>query len=371
MGRLTLVAVLAVASFGIAGAQAPVAEWLFDGDVEGFACTDPTAQVTSTSDENVVREEGNGVLELSYTPSRDGLQALVGQATGGLTGGHSLRGCIRTSAQTVILVGLVEADGSGYHAGFSSLPGRWQEIALDFSEFALGDDDTDENGKLDPDQVQTVVIADAVAMMATLAEQVPFLIAPDMSPRMLWLDDLRIDSEGVDPRWADVNIDGVDGVRVESFESVPLQWMCLAGPGIEITYDPEHKAHGEYSLRLAYDLPPSKLFVAATGLTGIPLAGMKVLRVSYASEVATTLLVEIEEADGSKYNTMVPIDATDTFVAIEIPLGDLELAHDSTDENGRLDMDQAKQFVVGDLSAMTNNPVTLNTLWIDDLLFLK
>ena len=371
MGRLTLVVALAVAHSGIAGAQAPVAEWLFDGDVDGFACTDQTAQVTSTNDENVVREEDNGVLELSYTPRADGLQALLGQATGGLTGGSSLLGHIRTTAQTVILVALNEADGSSYNTTFSSLPGRWQEIALDFTEFALGDDSTDENGQLDPDQVETVVIADAVAMLATLAEQIPFLIAPDMSPRMLWLDDVRIDSEGVDPRWVEVSIDGADGVRVESFESAPLQWVCLAGEGIEVTYDQDRKAHGEYSLRLAYDLPPNKLFVAATGLTGVPLAGMTMLSVSYASEVATTLLVEIDEADGSKYNTMVPIDATDEFVALEIPLNDLGLADDSTDENGRLDMGQAKQLVVADFSVMAGNPVTVNTIWLDDVLFLE
>lgn len=371
MRRPTFVAALAVASLGVASAQPPVAEWLFDGDTEGFACTDQTAQVSSTDDENIVREEGNGVLEVSYTPSRDGLQALVGQVTGGLAGGNSLRGHIQTTAQTVILVGLVEADGSGYHASFTSLPGRWQEIAFDFTEFTLGDDNTDENGQLDPGQVEAVVIADAVGMLATLAEQVPFLMAPDMSPRMLWLDDLRIDSEGMDPRWVEADIDGVHGVRVDSFESAPLQWMCLAGEGIEVTYDQERKAQGEYSLRFAYDLPPSKLFVAATRLTGIPLAGMKILSVSYASEVATTLLVEIEEADGSKYNTMVPIGATDAFMPIEIALGDLTLGDDSTDENGRLDMDHAKQFVVGDLSAMTDKPVTLNTLWIDDVLFME
>ena len=371
MRRPTLVAALAVALSGVAGAQPPVAEWLFDGDVDGFACTDQMAQVTSTDDENIVRENDNGVLEVSYIPLSDGLQALVGQVTGGLTGGNSLRGHIRTTAQTVILVGLVEADGSGYHASFTSLPGRWQEIALDFTEFTLGEDNTDENGQLDPDQVEAVVIADAVAMLATLAQQAPFLIAPDMSPRMLWLDDLRIDSEGMDARWVEANIDGVDGVRVDSFESAPLQWMCLAGQGVEVTYDQERKAHGEYSLRFAYALPPSKLFVAATHLTGIPLAGMKVLSVSYASEVATTLLFEIEETDGSKYNTMVPIGATDAFMPIEIPLDDLTLGDDSQDENGRLDMDQAKQFVVGDISAMTRNPVTLNTLWIDDVLFME
>jgi hypothetical protein len=371
MRRLTLVAILVVALAHVAGAQAPVAEWLFDEAVDGWAATDPNSQLSSTTDANVVREDGNGVLELSFTPVAGTIAGVASQIPSGLAGARSLHCHVRSSDQTIVMVALVEGDGSNYSAGFTSLPDRWQEVALDLNEFNLGDDSTDENGQLDPEQVQGIMVADAVAMLAMLSQQIPFIIAPDMSPRMLWMDDMWIGTDGVDPRWSQSEVDGLPTVKVDSFESAPLQWATLAGKGIEVAYDPDRKAEGAFSLRVTYDLPPQKAFAMMTSLRGMPLDGMEVLRFSYISEVATTLLVQVKELDDSEYSGMVPLAAADDFGTAELALADMTLSDNSTDENGKLDMAQAKEIVVADISAMTPTPVTLNTLWIDDVQFVK
>jgi hypothetical protein len=371
MYRLIVIAALAAAITSIAGAQAPVAEWLFDEALDGWGATDPNSQLSSTSDANVVRDEDNGVLELSFTPAAGTIAGVAGQIPSGLAGARSLHCHLKASDQTIIMVVLVEGDGSSYNAGFTSLPDRWQEVALDFTEFSLGDDSADENGQLDPEEVQGIMIADVVAMLAMLSEQIPFIIAPDMSPRMLWVDDLWIGTDGVDPRWTQDEVDGLQSVQVDSFETAPLQWAALAGKGIEVAYDPERKAEGQLGLRVTYDLPPQKAFAMMTSLRGMPLDGMEVLRFSYISDVGTTLLVQVKELDESEYNAMVPLTAADEFDTVELALADMTLSDDSSDENGQLDMAQAKEIVIADVSAMTPTPVSLNTLWIDDVRFVK
>ncbi len=369
MRNLLLVAVLGCVFAGLmlatpASAQAPVAEWLFDNDIDGFGTRDQGAQLTSATDADVVREEGNGVLQFAYTPTKGAPTGLGTGLNAGLLGGKSLLMHIRTTAQTTVRVGINEADASSYSTEFTSLPGRWQEVVLDFSEFTLADGSADQNDRLDLDQAALIFFTDNVGTLAALADAVPFFIAPDLSPRKLWLDDVWVDSEGTPPRWVRTEA----GLQVDSFESAPLQWAGIAGSDTEIAYEQERKADGDYSLRIAYNLPPGKLAVWGTGLGTVPLEGMTRLRLSYLSEVETTIMLEIEELDGSKYRTFLPTPAGDDFAQLDIAVAELTLGDDSADENGQLDITQVKKLVVGDVSAMEGGPVE-NTLWLDDVSF--
>jgi len=370
MRHLTLIAAL-LALAALAAAQAPVAEWSFDEDVTGWDVTDPASQITSTDDANVIREEDNGVLEFSFTPDKATMSAIVCGVPAGLTAARSIQFFAKTTDQTMVMVALVEADGSNYSTGFTSLVDRWQEVSFNLSGFTLGEDSTDENGQLDPEQVSAIMIGDVVTMLALLADQIPFIIAPDMSPRMLWIDDFWVDVQGVDPRWQAFDADGEKGVRVDSFESAPLQWMVMAGAGIEVAYDDELKAEGEFSMRVSYDLPPNKALAMLTSLGGVPRADMTGLRLSLLSETETTLLIEIEERDESKYQTMVPLPTGDEFDTVELALAEFTLSEDSEDENGQLDITQAKQILIADISVLTGAPVALNTIWLDDLVLFE
>ena len=369
MRRFLLAAVCVIAVSTVAHAQAPVIEWLFDEDTSEWGSADPNAQLTSTADANVVREEDNGVLELNYTPAVGTLSAIVGPVAGGAAGAKSVHGWVKSSEQALLLIGMTEADGSQYISAFCSLPGSWQEFALDLSEFSLGDDSTDENGKLDPDQVQALMMADGVSFLATAAETIPFIMGPDLTPRLLWVDDLSIETNGVEPRWVVSEENGVKTVQIDSFESTPLQWMALAGKGVELAYDSDLKFDGEFAMRFAYDLPQGKIFAAITSLKGPDLTGMTALHMAMLSEVSTTLLVEIQEVDGSKYNATLELTAGEELEVTELPLSEFTLGDDSEDENGKLDIAQAKQLMVGDISAIAGAPTTINTLWLDDVTF--
>jgi hypothetical protein len=371
--KATSMLFLAAACMALGGAtvaQAPILQWSFDGDTGSWQTTDQTGHVLVTTDANVIRsDEGGGVLEHAYTPAIGQISALVSPIETGLPGGRSLHFWLRTTDYALVAAILAEADQSRYMATFYSLPDRWQEVALDFSEFELTDDTQDENGKLDPQQVQAIMLGDIISFLAQAAEQVPFILAPDLEGRMMWLDELVVSAEPLDPRWEQVEVEGARTVRVDGFETSPLHWFVLTGKGIEVDYDDELKAEGSLSLRVRYDLPAGKILGVLTGLRGVPLTGMNRLSVAVMSETPTLLLLELKEADESKYQTTFQLEALDEFETLEVSLADLALSDDSTDENGRLDVDQVKEMVIADVSAMAEMPVTVNTIWLDDVVF--
>ncbi len=352
-----------------AAAQAPLAEWTFDTGVGEWTSLDPGATVSVTTDANVVREGAGACLEYAYTPQAGALTGALTPVTAGLPGAQSVRFHLRTSEYAWATVVLAEADRSAYVATFSSLPATWQEVALGLNEFRLMDNTEDENGQLDPEQIAAVGFGDVVSLLAAVARQVPFILAPELGPRMLWLDDVRVEAEPVPPRWEVTQAGGARAVRLDSFEGAPLQWLTLTGAGIEVAYDRERVADGELSLRVSYSLPPDKVFGLLTDPADAPLAGTRRLQMSVASKEAITLLLELKETDESKYHARATLAGTGQFEEVNVPLTDFALADDSTDENGRLDLDQLKEFLIADLSGALGTPTGANTLWLDNLRF--
>jgi hypothetical protein len=374
MRLLSLAVAAALCLAGSAPAQAPapgaLVSWSFDDGTAPWQSADPEGSLTTTEDANVTRGQGHGaMLEYSYTATPGKLGGVFGATEAALDGAKSLRFWLRSSEPTIVLAAVTEADGSAYHSVLMSLPDRWQEVALDFGEFRLGDDSTDENGRLDPGQIRSLGIVDAAGFLAQMAAQVPFLMSPELGPRVFWLDDVSVSTEAVPPRWSETQVDGKRAVRLDSFETSPLQWMALAGKGLVLDYDRDYKAEGQFSLRLQYDLPPDKIMGIMTSPQGPDLTGMKHLRLWIMSEAATTVLVSLKERDGSNYAQMVELQPGDKLAPFDLNLADFNLGNDATDENGRLDLDEVTEFSIADVSVMGGKPVGVNTLWIDDIVF--
>ena len=371
---LALVAGLAVTAASVAQAPGPALgmeiPWSFDEGVGPFMSADPAVTPTTTEDANVIRGAEQGpAMEYAFTATAGQLAGVFAATGGDLTTMESVRFWLRTGEPAIMLVALNEADGSNYHAGFMSLPDRWQEVALDATEFTLGEDSTDENGRLDPGQIQGLGIIDASGFIAQMALQVPMLMAPELGPRMFWLDDVRLSAEGVPPRWSETQVDGKRAVRLDSFEASPLQWIALAGKGLELDYDPDHKSDGDLSLRLHYDLPPDKIIGIMTSPAGPNLEGMSGLRLWLMSEVEATVIITMKEQDDSEYSQLIELPAGDELQPYEFDLAGFTLGDDSADENGQLDLTQVKELSIADVSVLTGKQVPVNTLWIDDLVF--
>src|SRR6185503_10003740 len=85
---------------------------------------------------------------------------------------------VKCSHDGTFFVSIEEKDGSRYNMKVDLLLGDWKSFSWKLSEFTLADDSQDENGKLDPDQIKQVSIADATQLLGNSeADQVH-----------LWLD---------------------------------------------------------------------------------------------------------------------------------------------------------------------------------------
>jgi hypothetical protein len=373
MIRIVAVALVALslALGASAQAQGTLAKWTFDEDTTTWQSIDPAAKLQVTKDQPAVRIAGMGVAEYAYEVTAGKLAGVMTEANADLSKAKSLRFWLRASTATVLVVTLAEKDGSNYIAAFSSLPDVWQDISLDLSGFALSDDSQDENNLLDPGQIASLGLVDVSSFLVDMAAKAPFMIPPELGPRKLWLDDVSVDTEPVLPRWETVEVNGLQAVRLESFESMPLQWMMISGGAAKIAYDDQMHTHGNLSLRLTYDLPAGKLVGMLTGPATAPIAKALRLRLSVRSEAATTLMVGLKEKDGSQYNYPLPVTAGQEMHVADLPLTEFKLGDDSTDENGKLDLGQVSELQIMDMSGILGQPVGHNTLWLDDILFIE
>lgn len=352
-----------------AHAQGPVVCWPFDEELGGWQSMDAAAKLRISHDSAVTREGGGGAAEYSYTTAIGQVAGMVNGLAEPLKTGKSLHFWLRASAPALMIVVVNEQDGSSYHAPFYSLAGVWQEMALDFTEFNLGDDSTDENQQLDVDQIAGFGLADATGFVAKVAASVPMIAAPELGARQFWVDDFAVDDDNVAPRWEVFTRDGRRAVRLESFETMPLQWLPFSGGQVKIAYDNQVHSEGDLSLRLTYQMPKGKLFGLLTNPGRAPLAGTRRLEFGVRSELATTLIVGLKERDGSQYNFLLPLAAGEGLVTQDLALADAKLSDDSQDENGKLDMDQVKEFTIADVAQLVGQSNGENRLWIDDIVF--
>jgi hypothetical protein len=74
---------------------------------------------------------------------------------------------MKASHDGSFFVSIEEKDGSRYNLKIDLLLGDWKSFSWKLSDFTLADDTQDENGKLDPDQIKQVSIADATQLLGS------------------------------------------------------------------------------------------------------------------------------------------------------------------------------------------------------------
>ena len=99
------------------------------------------------------------MLELVYEPEADKLAGVL-KSVDGLSG-RALRVEVQTDRAALLVIGLVEQDGSIYRSLLSTEAGAWRQVEVPLAEFSLSDETSDENARLDPAQVGALFIADA------------------------------------------------------------------------------------------------------------------------------------------------------------------------------------------------------------------
>ncbi len=367
---------IVVAMFGMLSAACVTAQQRevvyfedFEADVGHFISADPAAEIGVTQDPEHVFS-GERSLELDYVqaPIRPDVRdwgfpgAIFLPTPDGAADVGEVAFALKTKLATPIVVILTEGeDGPRYSSMLWSRADTWQQYSLTLDEFTPdleGPDDP--NGKLDPGQVSGLVIADGHSLVRMIAESSPLFHVEPAAEQTLWLDEFA--ARAGQPEAAP-EIDQEPLVRY----SPPMRELFTVG-GRDVSIASEEQADGAFALRVDYTIPATTLFGVLHSIRPGALSEGSALRFHTRTHRDVTLLVVLEERRGpgetgvSRYQTMVPLEPSDDFEMVTLPLSLFELGDDQTDPNGELDADLVNLLSIVDATAIIENSEVLNTL---------
>ncbi len=375
MKQLVLFSLLLVA---VAQAQPPIAtntDGLFDFE-DGrtiFSTLGDDAKMSLDTDPQNVKS-GRASLRFDYTVTPNKLNALLKTGQPGEAARiKSFRFWVKSDYATNFVMVLQEQDSGRFTTSFHVPKNQWQRVELSLEDFDLStgaDDPQDNNGKLDMDLVTAAAIADLKQIFSGVPdENMKKLLGIKTGPHTFWIDDFEATKEALPLAPADL----LGSVMLDDFVHPQLDWMMLGDMLIQRVSEQQLKGQGRDVSVVGQGLQAEyrQQAGALVGLTKMFRPGllkdMAALRLTIATDQAMTLLIQLEEAGGGKYNTTVelPADKNPAEVRLVPPL--FEPAEDSKDDNNHLDLDQVKQILLVDATGILGGPIADNVLWFSKL----
>lgn len=344
---------------------------------KGFGLDDASALEVVT--DKAQAKVGEGALRYNFTiqpkviPAAIAFTALPSDA-------RSVRFWVKSSTATSVMFGMDEKDGSRYQVGFYVPADIWQEVRVNLDEFQLADDSKDENGRLDPAQVQTVGIVDISAILVNLVPELK-------GTRTLWLDEVTFSTRQEPRTFGVFQQDGKTVLLVDNFETDLVRWVAatvflapfsiqfLSGAVFGITGDDCAKTveptgkESAHSLKVTYQRPQMGMFLLVRGLGRTDLSRADRLVLHLKSVKQGVFVLQLKERDDSEYVMQVPISSDGAgWQRVDVALRDFVLGENSSDENNKLDADQIKELDILDVTGLLQGGGE-NTLWLDSVMF--
>jgi len=152
-------------------------------------------------------------------------------------------------------------------------------------------------------------------------------------------------------------------------------WVAAdAQATLGITHERENVAGGNGALEFLYEARPGVFQQLSTGTLQAESASALVLRVKASSP--TSISLGVAERGGARYQGLLWIGAGQ-WADLRVPLADLILAQDSSDDDGHLSAAEVTGFFLADLSNLPGEvgqalgrKTGEQRLWIDDLALL-
>jgi hypothetical protein len=267
---------------------------------------------------------------------------------------RSLRFSLKTTEPTNLTYSVREVDGSEYQS-FCYVPGAaWQQMALNLDEFVLAQGSDDENGQIDPDQINSLVVGDLANMPGEVGEA----LGQKMGQQMLWLDDVKLSP---DPAPSRAGAAGLAGLVLDTFDAPQVN--CLAIGGAELSPTPA-------GLQATYSLGAGRWVGLVTGAGHLDLAGAASVKMRVRAPQATSIVLVLEERDGTKYETRLELAGGQQWDDLTFPIANFILDDDSQDENGALDLPQVRvAIVLADMLTSGVDVLGKGSLVIDEIAF--
>jgi hypothetical protein len=271
----------------------------------------------------------------------------------------SVRFWAKGSVGMPLVVALQERDGGRFQAQVAVPAKRWQRVELALSDFVLGkekDDPRDADGKLDIAKLESISIADLSQMLVGgLEPELLEALGIRAGARELMLDDIEASSATLPEPAA-----AAGEVLIDGFLRPHAAWFATGSVRLDVVTEKPLQGRG---LRLDYESEPGKISAAMRSVEVGSLAKAGKLLLSLSSVKATSILVQLEEMGGGKYNATVALEGGRRLQQVALNLADLKPSDDSRDANGKLDRGEIKQLIIADLSFIEGG-AGANTIWI-------
>jgi len=350
------------------GGSEPLVHHTFEEGVSGWTALGTNCKVALTREAAHIKE-GKAALQFDYSVGKGQTSVLLLPTTdGALAKAKSFRFWVRADSTTTLAVMLQEKQGGRYAALFAAPKDAWQQIELALSDFILGEgreDPKDADNRLDLDQVEGVGITDLAQLFAQIEDPaLRQLLGGQPGVHTLYLDDFAASDAALpDPAAA---ADGV--VRLDHFDRPQLQWLAVGDVLLSSArIASAGEAQAENGLKAEYRQGPGKIVGLVRHLPRGRLKGTERLLLDVSSARPAQLVVQVEETGGGKYNKQVSIPGDSRLQKLSLAFAEFTAAADSKDDNTRLDLDQATQILILDLSGFSGVEEGDNTLRVANL----
>lgn len=353
-----------------------------------------------------VAKEGNAALRFDYPLGPGQFNALIKNGQPGEASKlKSFRFWVKSDYATTLVFVLQEQD-SGRHVALINAPkNQWQRVELSLDDFVLStnaDDPQDNNGRLDMDLVVAAALADfkqifvqnhqkvvvatetkdgaagktktttEVKVEEKLDPAIAKLLGIQTGPHSLWVDNFEASREALPPFEVDPN--ALFGTFVlDSFLRPQLSWAVMGDALVKQVTEAGLKEQGRaitvhgQGLQAEYRQQPGSIIGLVKPFLPGTLKDMAALRFAVATEKPMTLLLQLEETSGGKYNTTVELPADNKPGEVRLVPMLFEQAEDSRDNNNRLDLAQVKHVSFIDVTGFLGGAVADNVLWLSNL----
>ena len=313
-----------------------------------------------------------GAIELSYELGVKNFAGAAWPVSVTLAQTHRLRFSVKSDHDTAIAVMLMEkSPGGGHYSTWFWAPANTlQQIELSPSDFSLDigpNDPVDADGKLDFDQLQSIVLLDTALFFGQLADRpnFPVMVSRPTGQHKLVLTGFEIISGAIGPRPLIETL-----IPIDRFDRGFNQWMTLGG--MKLRLSPGDNPLAEPGLEVSYEQIEGQLAVFLHRLSNFDLAKAKRISFDIASDHDTTLVISLElkkpGGDGPRYTATIYPPANRKVFHVNLALSDFERdPTQSISAPAKLDPSQLNSIAITDISAATEGDAGPNTIWIGKL----
>lgn len=306
-----------------------------------WSATDTSARLAITREkENVA--VGEGALEFTYDATPGAFQQIFTGAFGA-NSANVLSLQVKASSPTSLSISLVEQGGARYQGLVWIDAGQWVQVRTPLSDLILAQDSSDDNAKLDADQVTGFVLAD----LANLPGEVGQALGRKVGEQRLWLDQLELAEDRNTRSRGRVERFGDEWLLVlDDFEG-PIIWgLPIRQAGLLPTAGAP-KTPGRRGLEMTYSLGLGRWVGYVLAPPGrFDLTSTHQLSLWAKTDLNARLVLVLEERDGTKYDTSTKVPTDNQWHNVVLPFDTFAPSDPAGDENSRLDTDQIHRVIV-------------------------